>query len=589
MAYEVTPAYLEDEDEDGTEQEGFVQEGTNASGLITAGGEAAPTKVEAPTAGAGVTDINKYLDANKAKIQQLGQDVSGVVRGDIETARTGLAGAGDQFTTDVAGGTVNQDEEFFNRAKGSLTDQANYQTGQAGSFLGNAEDVERFKNLYGAEYGGPQDIVSQDYYEPAYTDAQKAIRTKGLVEDSTGRQELIARARQSDSGRYSKGALTLDEALLAGDQTALSQVQAASSESDIQDRLTALQEMAAQQVLTGQETTADTRAAMREEFDLSREEGELDTYAEEVKAQAQADYAAKLDEIQKQYAGEYAELGSGYGADEASYYDQSRVDQINKYNVTSAEDYARLQALEELTGIKGTMSQFADKAGGASEFLDPNAAFDEEKYTSAVSGRREQIAEAERTQAAYLAEQARQQAEAEARMEEEAKTQTATAIGATVGGVAGSFFGPVGTGVGIIVGGFIGSLFCMDPDTLVKMNNGDLKALKDLDLSEHLFEGGAIYTISRHSNTHTMFKYNGVLVTGSHAVKEGGIWKRVIDSEKAVLTDHVCKEVISLSCENHIMICNDTIFADYDEIDNAQGLTDPQCLRVLNQEELVHV
>ena len=585
MAYEEKPSYLEEEDKDKEEQmgQGFVQQTTSApGGTLTAGGATAP-KAEAPTAGAGVTDINKYLDANREKIQALGQDVSGVIRGDYDTARTGLTSAGDRFKQDVAGGTVNMDQGFFNTARQNLTDQANYQTGGAGSFLGNQENVDRFKRLYGAKYTGPQDIVSQDYYQPAYTEAQKAIRTKGLVDEGTGRQELIARARPSESGRYSKGALTLDEALLSGDQATIEAVRSAAGEGDIQDRLKALKAMAAQEVLTGQQTSASTQEAMKREFDLGREEQEITSYADQVKANAQAAYEAKMNELQGI---------SEEGISATSYYDPNRYSSINKYNVASSQDYARLKALEELTGISGTYSPYQGQAGQYSQFVDPNAAYNESAYASDVGSARTAREQREAAQRAYEAEQKRLADEAAQREKEAQAQQTGTLIGATAGGIAGSTFGPIGTAVGVVVGGAIGGaiggVFCFDPETLVVMYDETVKYIKDIKLGDHLLGGGEVYTISSHLNNSPMYDYEGVFVTGSHAVKEDK-WVRVKDSKKAVISDHISNEVVSLSCEKHIIISNDIVFADYDEVDNAQGLTDDQCLKVLNQEDPVYV
>ena len=44
----------------------------------------------------------------------------------------------------------------------------------------------------------------------------------------------------------------------------------------------------------------------------------------------------------------------------------------------------------------------------------------------------------------------------------------------------------------------------------------------------------------------------------------------------------VCDVVVSLSCENHVLVINDTLFSDYEEVDNDQGLTDAQCLKIKN-------
>ncbi len=586
MAYAEKPTYQQDE-EDKEKEGGFIQETTGAApgGVLTAGGAEAPQRAEAPTAGAGVTDISKYLDANREKIQKLGQNVSGVIRGDITSARTGLEGAGTQFKKDVSAGTVQMDQPFFQQAQQSLTDQQNYQTGAAQSFLGTPEQVERFKNLYGATYKGPQDLVSQSYYQPAYTDAQKAIRTAGLVEESPGRQELIARAAPNESGRYSKGVLTLDEALLSGDQETMQAVRAAAAESDIQDRLDALKKMAAEEVLLGQKTTADTKAAMQKEFDLSREEQEIAAEAEKVKAKAQADYEKKLKEIEniKQVFSD-PRIGSKQVLAK-DYFDTDLYQDIDKYNVASADDYARIKALEELTGVKGGFSQYESKAGQYTKYADPTAAYNEAKYLADVKATKEDWDKNVANLNAYEAEQKRLADEAAARQKEMEKQQTGTAVGSVAGAAIGSVVGgPVGGAVGAVIGGAIGGALCFHPDTPIKMKDGFHKFIRDIQIGDIVFKGGKVYTISSHYNGSPMYDYKGVLVTGSHAVYEDGKWVRVKDSREGILTDIKCRVVFSFSCKNHIIFSDDIQFADYDEIDNAQGLTDEQCLKILNKD-----
>jgi hypothetical protein len=101
-------------------------------------------------------------------------------------------------------------------------------------------------------------------------------------------------------------------------------------------------------------------------------------------------------------------------------------------------------------------------------------------------------------------------------------------------------------------------------------------------------EGGVVYSLSSHILQAPLYSYPTekedcyIWVTGSHAVKEDK-WVRVENSRKATILDgHEIDVVYSLSNENHIMISHGVIFADYAEVDNDQGLTDEQCLHILN-------
>jgi len=736
MVYEVKKPELDEEE--GKEEEGFIQGGAPGGVMTAGGGAAAPAaKVEAPKAGAGagITDIQKYLAANRPKIQKLASDVGGVISGDVGEARTGLEGAGTRFKEDVAGGTVGMDEDIFGRAKQELTDKdyvipqapqaplvaqpptpiatsgpaiepvfdglqpeirtteyidpykydegmqdqirgydeqiANLQKDSAmkeelynvkgidktrqvydytpeqqaeldrlfalkkgifddpsyktlgegaqytdpnvgldasgkpiatpremggevapqpetpTSFLGDEAAVQRFKELYGAQYGGPQDIMGQEYYQTALGQAQKAMRTKGLIESGEGLEELIARARPSESGRYSKGVLDLDKALLAADAESMEALRATAGESDIQSRLDALKAMASGEVLSGRETSAETRRRMQEEFNIGREEGEFETQAGDIRAQAEKDYLAKLEEIKAQYGVGTKE--SEY-LDATGYFDQGRTGQISKYNVATAEDYSRLKALEELTGVKSTFSPYELQAGKYGEYADPTQAFNLEKYQTDVAARRSAREENARLADEYTQAQesatAAAQERADAQDKKEKATATGTVIGATAGAIVGSYFPVVGTAAGAVIGGFlggaIGGLFCFPNHTEVKMQDGSFKPICYIELGDIVYEGGKVYGKSSYLNNSPMYDYCGTLVSGSHAVKENGKWVRVNKSQQAMVCDDEIEYVTTLSCENHIMIINDTVFADYDEIDNSQGLTDDQCLKVLN-------
>lgn len=603
MAYELTKD-LTDEEKAVKAQEGFIQ-GSAPGGVLTPGGTnavtpAAAPKTDAATPGANITDINKYLDVNREKIQKLGSNVSGVIRGDTEAARTGIAGAGEQFQKDVGAGTVNLNEDVFGRAKKALTD-ANYvapkvaatpevataptstvipSTPQtAGDFLGNAQDVEAFKKMYGAQYGGPKDLYSQSYYQPAAEATTKAVRSAGLVNTGTGLQELIARANQSDSGRYSKGALTLDQALLSGDPATIAAIKAAAGESDAQQKMDALKAMSAEQVLGGQTTSDATRAAMMKEFDITREEGELSTNAEKIKAEAEANYLAKQKELEAKYGAEGTETGRSAIAPE--YFDINKASNIDKYNVATSQDYGRLAGLEQLTGQKGTMSPFASQAGGADKFLDPSGAFNMDKYLKDVEGVRTEVAKQKAAAAAYAKAQ-KDAADEARRAKQQAESQRNTILaGAAMGAAVG---GPVGAVVGAAIGAVVG---CFHPDTEVEMADGKFKFFKDIKVGDDIALGGIVYNTSTYRNILPIYAYDiDVLVTGEHAVFEDDKFVRVKDAMMAVKANVDCPVVHGLSCEKHRIKIFDTVFADCDEIDGGgrQAISNEESLELLNEE-----
>ena len=631
MVYEVKKPQLEEEEEEGNgSQEGFIT-GGNSGGVMTAGSGKTNQVAEAPTkenTGAGITDINKYLDANRQKIQRLSTDVGNVIQGDIDTARTGISGAGSQFKQDVNTGTVNLDQDVFDRAKNEYTANAipqpakpaeqntfageipgtqpdvklptpQYTTpggdgGASGwvnpaapeqategptSFLGDEDAVARFREMYGANYAGPNEIAGKEYYNEALTNANKAIRTKDLVNSGAGIQELIARSQENGSGRYSRGVLDLDQALIGADEASMNTLRGIAGGSDVADRLKAMQELAATQVLEGKETTADTRAAMMEEFDVGREGAEIATRADELKAQAREEYDAKLKSLAEEYdIGETLNDATG-----EAYFDRDKYEQINKFNTATQEDYDRLNALEELTGVQSGYSQYEGQAGQSDSFVNPEDAFLKDKFLTHSAQSIKNRDAYNQQQKDIAAANKKIADEAAAAKKEAEKEAMGTAIGATAGaGIGFAVGGPIGAAVGAAVGGAVGKVVCFHEDTPVLLEDGYHIFIRDLKVGDILMEGGEVYSVSRHLNKAPMYVYEDVFVTGSHCVLEDGEWVRVKDSIKARLTAETVKEVFSFSCINHFFYSGETVFRDYDELDDSQGLTDIQLIKILN-------
>lgn len=215
----------------------------------------------------------------------------------------------------------------------------------------------------------------------------------------------------------------------------------------------------------------------------------------------------------------------------------------------------------------------------------------------------------------------------------EKRARTGATIGAGIGTAAGSIFGPVGSSIGGLAGGQIGQLyggltashfagqmsqqaknlikkpgktvanapknvaktvsnafkkaFCFSPGTLIEMPDGTTKQIENIILGETI-NGGKVYSI-RMSMTDEgqIYNYLGTHVTGTHAVKEDGVWVRVENSKFGIKTD-LPGPVISLVTENHRIHSNGNEFADEFEHDNYEEITMDESLKLLNEKELVH-
>lgn len=451
---------------------------------------------------------------------------------------------------------------------------------------------EMFQQQYGAAYGGPKDIYSQDYWGQTQRDYEKAQQTRELMNTLEGRQNLVARTYGEGSGRYSRGTTALDEALLSGSDEAMNELALAGDEGlGLEAQLAAMEGMSQEEYLAAKAATDKTRGAYADQFNLTNEEQEIRDKTVGIKDQAKTDYEDYLKYIQDTY-------GVQEGIAASSYFDTPQ-DYLNvqAQNVMSTEDVARMKALESLTDSVGTLTPFEGQAGQYTEYIDPSADFRKDDFGAQVGTARDarikaEIAEQKRLQAVIDAQESAEAAAAEA----EAKAQ-ATAIGAAVGATAGAIVGSIvpgiGTAAGAVVGGAIGSvvgsLFCFDGSSEFEMADGTYKMIKDIEIGDVLKEGGKVYSVSKHILSSQLYSYptgdesTYIWVTGNHAVKENGAWVRISDSIKGSLVyEHDIEFTYSLSCEHHIMMSHGITFADYAEVENDQGLTDIQCLNVLN-------
>lgn len=106
------------------------------------------------------------------------------------------------------------------------------------------------------------------------------------------------------------------------------------------------------------------------------------------------------------------------------------------------------------------------------------------------------------------------------------------------------------------------SRWCFSPDTVVELDNGSI-LLSDLKVGDEIFLGGKVLSIeTRKVNPSEVLKYNGVHVTSEHKVLENKKMVTIAESEKKTEASKLIDTVISIVTENHVVISNDTVFAD---------------------------
>lgn len=134
------------------------------------------------------------------------------------------------------------------------------------------------------------------------------------------------------------------------------------------------------------------------------------------------------------------------------------------------------------------------------------------------------------------------------------------------------------------IGKSLSKAFCFDGTTPVMMANGTEKDIKDVEIGDETKGGIVDFTSKSITFNGTRYRYKGVVVTGSHAVKENGKWIRVEDSP---LSHPVDGEgvVYSLGTATHRIYVKGIVFADFFETDDYETLSIRQSLIALNQQE----
>ena len=103
--------------------------------------------------------------------------------------------------------------------------------------------------------------------------------------------------------------------------------------------------------------------------------------------------------------------------------------------------------------------------------------------------------------------------------------------------------------------------FCFDPNTLVQMADGSEKKIKEIQLGDQT-KGGEVTGVFQFKASDEIHDYKGVVVAGSHYVKEDGKFIMVQDSPISIKIDKI-PVVYSLDTTGRRIFINDIEFADY--------------------------
>ena len=118
-------------------------------------------------------------------------------------------------------------------------------------------------------------------------------------------------------------------------------------------------------------------------------------------------------------------------------------------------------------------------------------------------------------------------------------------------------------------GGYNQGNFCFDPNTPIQMADGSEKKIKDIQLGDDT-KGGEVTGVFQFKAADEIHDYKGVIVAGSHYVKEDGKFIMVKDSPIAVKIDKI-PVVYSLDTTGRRIFINNIEFADYNGDGIAKG------------------
>jgi|TARA_B110000285_G_scaffold206942_1_gene245907 hypothetical protein len=111
---------------------------------------------------------------------------------------------------------------------------------------------------------------------------------------------------------------------------------------------------------------------------------------------------------------------------------------------------------------------------------------------------------------------------------------------------------------------------CFDGETQLKMNNDEYMKMKDLEVGMILQDNNIVTSVMEMSCSDDIYTLHNVLCTGKHKVKYNNTWISVKDHHNSVKTTKKYEIVYCINTSKKIININNTIFGDYDEMENSE-------------------
>lgn len=125
---------------------------------------------------------------------------------------------------------------------------------------------------------------------------------------------------------------------------------------------------------------------------------------------------------------------------------------------------------------------------------------------------------------------------------------------------------------------------CFAAGTMIRMNDGSMKPVEQLNIMDEVQYGGKVLGCGQSLNE-GIYNYNGIMVSGSHAVLENGTWIRIQDSNYAEKLHDEFTVVYPIYTERNILITEENVWADFAECPDTTNKTENERLEALNNRE----
>lgn len=112
--------------------------------------------------------------------------------------------------------------------------------------------------------------------------------------------------------------------------------------------------------------------------------------------------------------------------------------------------------------------------------------------------------------------------------------------------------------------------YCFDGDTKIKLNDGTEKPIRKIKLNDTLYDGSKVTAVMKStSQNQKLYLLNDIIVTGNHTVFHNKLgWIKVMNHPSSKKIDYHGRYLYCINTTTKTIDINNTIFADWDELDD---------------------